>query len=280
MRVFLTGASGYVGSHVAMELLARGHEVIGLARQPSERTKYDAAVQWCFGDLSDPSTFWDQMEKVNAVVHCAMDYSASGENAELDRQFVDQMSEYEGHFVYTGNLFAHRSSTTLEESLIGDGENWRFQSEAAAMDRKGPSSVIRLGFVYGGKGGYLWEILSPGTLAGLESDSIPDVLWPMIHVRDVASLYATVLGAHGSGVFHAFDGERATAANIIKTARSIYESHGVTGTESHDYLMGLLKSSVETTNQRALSIGWNPEHSSFARNAALAYSEYAEQPSR
>lgn len=276
MRVFLTGASGYIGKHVALELLSRGYEVVGLARKPSERTKYHAAVKWCFGDLSDPSSYWDHLTKSDAVVHCAMDYSASGENAQLDRQFVDQMSDYHGHFIYTGNLFTDRTADSLGESLVAGSEHWRFQSEAAVMDRKGHSAVIRLGFVYGGSGGYLWEILSPGTLAVLENDSILDVQWPMVHVRDAATLYAAVLDVKGNGVYHAFDGERSTAATIIETARSIYDSHGVTGTDSHDYLMGLLGPSVETTNQRSRSIGWKLEHSSFVQNAELAYLEYTE----
>ena len=64
------------------------------------------------------------------------------------------------------------------------------------------------------------------------------------------------------------------AGEIIESARSVYESHGISGSESHNYIQGLLQSSVFTSNQRSLSIGWCPNYSSFVENAELAYSEY------
>lgn len=276
MRVFVTGASGYIGRHVVLELLSRGHHVVGLARRKSERTGYAPEMRWCFGDLSDPASYTSAAQEADAVVHCAMDYSAAGENADLDRRFVDAMKGFDGHFVYTSNLFGGRVQGAIHESPMTEGDHWRFQSEAVVLARPGVSSVIRLGFVYGGAGGHLWQILSPGTLAGLKSDDIPNVLWPMIHVRDVASLYATVVETASEGVLHGFDGARLSAGEVIAAARAVYESRGVHGTESHDYIQGLLEASVETSNLRSLSTGWIPKHHSFLENAESAYSEAAE----
>lgn len=276
MRVFITGASGYIGRHVALELLSRGHQVVGLARRRSERTKYAPEIAWCFGDLSDPASYAAAAEQSDAVIHCAMDYSAAGENADLDRRFVDAMKDFDGHFVYTSNLFGGRVRGAIHESTMTASDHWRFQSEALVLAREGVSSVIRLGFVYGGAGGHFWQILSPGTLSGLKPDDIPNALWPMIHVRDVASLYTSVLESSRQGVFHGYDGTRLTAAEVIAATRAVYESLGATGSESHDYIQGLLEASVETENQRALSTGWIPEHPSFLENAESAYSEAAE----
>ena len=273
MRVFLTGASGYIGTHVARELLSRGHEVIGLARKSSDRTRRVPAVRWLFADLSDLSRYMNGLNRSDAVVHCAMDYSSSGENAELDRQFVDRMLGFDGHFIYTGNLFSHRFSAFLDEAPQTESNHWRFQTEIAALGRRGISSVIRLGFVYGGNGGYFWNILSPGTLAGLESAAIPHVLWPMVHVRDVATLYAHVLEADEGGVYHAFDGTRVYAEEVVQTTRLVYEQREATGSESHNYIDGLLKASVVTSNRRSRSIGWRPAHRSFRECADNAYAE-------
>jgi len=202
-----------------------------------------------------------------------MDYSSTGENSELDLWFVKSMAGYEGQFVYTGNLFSNRSQGELAESLESGSVHWRFQSETAALDRPSASSVIRLGFVYGGKGGYFWQIVSPGILAKLTSSEIPDVLWPMIHVRDVASLYVAVLETSAEGVFHGYDGRPTTARDVINAARSLYQTRGITDSDAQDYIKGLLQSSVQTSNIRSRSIGWAPKYGSFLDSVEIAYSE-------
>ena len=274
MKVFVTGASGYVGRHVARELLSRGHQVFGLSRSPSERTTSLPDVQWCFGGLDSPDSYKEVLGASDAVVHCAMDYSSTGENSELDMGFVNCMEGYTGQFVYTGNLFSNRSHGKLEEAPESGSDHWRFLSEVAALDRPGPASVIRLGFVYGGRGGHFWDIVSPGALAGLTSHDVPDVWWPMIHVQDVASLYATVLETKGEGVFHAWDGRPTLAREVIDTTRSLYESLGFSDNESNGYITGLLRSSVPTSNRRSLSIGWVPTCAGFPDCIGRAYAEH------
>ena len=275
MRIFLTGASGYIGRHVALELLSRGHEVIGLARKASQRTKYSATIEWCFADLSDFSAYWKQLLDSDAVVHCAMDYSSSGsENSDLDTSFVSRMSDFDGHFVYTGNLFSDRQKGILPESIQLKSGHWRFQNEERVIQGSKSASVIRLGFVYGASGGYFWEILSPGTLAKLKDSSIPDLLWPMVHVRDVATLYASVLESEASGILHAFDGMQSRASEIIDSARFVYQSRGVSESESHDDLHVLLHCSILTSNERSLATGWRPTYSGFSQHAEHSFSEY------
>ena len=278
MRVFLTGASGYIGKHVALELLTRGHQVIGLARTSSERTEYSTEIEWCHADLSSFSAYWKKLAVSDAVVHCAMDYSSSGsENSDLDRTFVNRMGDFSGHFVYTGNLFSDRQDGVLTEALRMNSEHWRYKNEVTVLGISSPASVIRLGFVYGGSGGYFWEILSPGTLAQMEGASIPDVFWPMVHVRDVASLYASVLESKKSGVFHAFDGMQIKASEIVESARLVYQSNGISESGSYDYIHGLLQTSIVTSNERSLSTGWQPYYSSFTENAELSFSEYRDR---
>lgn len=274
MKVFLTGASGYVGKHVALELLARGHAVTGLARKASDRTKYSDDVQWCYGDLTDSKAYLEPLMQCHAVVHCAMDYSSSGENSALDLQFVESLREYPGHLLYTGNLFSDRAQDSLPESPLLTSKHWRFRSEVAVLNRKSPSSVVRLGFVYGGTGGYFWQILSPGALAGLSQSDIPNVTWPMVHVRDVATLYALILERGATGVFHGYDGNEIVAAEVISHTRSLYESMGVCESESHDYINGLLQTSVRTSNHRSRSVGWRPMYPSFPESAEDAYLEF------
>ena len=275
MKIFLTGASGYIGRHVALELLSRGHEVIGLARKKSERTAYSDEMEWCYSDLSHYDAYWSSLVNAEAVVHCAMGYTSEGtENFDLDQSFVHRMGDYQGHFVYTGNLFGERRSEGLEEAIKTESEHWRFQTEKSVMNQFNNAAVIRLGFVYGSSGGYFWDILSPGTLSQLDDASVPDAVWPMVHVRDVATLYANVLETKGRGVFHAFDGTNTSALEVIRSTREVYRSHGIAHETSHDYIHGLLQSSIVTSNMRSLDTGWKPACTTFRDCIENSYAEH------
>lgn len=277
MNVFVTGASGYIGKHITLELASRGHQVTGLARKESERTTYSSDVEWCYADLSDFEGYWQTLEESDAVIHCAMDYSTMGQaNSDLDRGFIDRMSRFSGVFINTGNLFTTRSRGLLEESLQLESDHWRYQNEAAALNHSSKASVVRLGFVYGSTGGHFWDILSPGTVSQLITEVIPDVLWPMVHVKDVARLYAAVLESEQTGVFHAFDGFPVRAEEIVESAKMVYDARGISGSEPQDYVRELLKSSVITSNKRSLSTGWQPSYSGFLANAELAYQEHVQ----
>ena len=279
MRVFLTGASGYVGRHVALQLLSEGHEVVGLARKATKRTRYSAEMKWHFAQLADFTAYWNELSTSDAVVHCAMDYTASGaENSDLDLEFVSRMSTFSGRFIYTGNLYSDRKKQKLPEEILQGSRHWRSIIEAQVLAATN-HSVIRLGFVYGSDGGYLWDILSPGTVSMLSGTAIPKVYWPMIHVWDAARLYAQVLVSDRSGVFHAFDGFEVRAEQVIEAARAVYVSLGIAGSASSDYVDRLLESSIVTTNNHSLSLGWKPEHTSFLEIADDVYSEYAGQSS-
>ena len=276
MKIFITGASGYIGRHVALELLSRGHDIVGMARRQSPRTEYSDAVEWCFADLSDHESYQGVSESCDAVVHCAMDYSQAGsENFEMDAAFVRQFAGSDQHFVYTGNLFSPRKDPTsvLNESQIQDGFDWRFENENLVLGSLQNSAVIRLGFVYGENGGYLFDILSPGTVFGIDVEDLPDVRWPMIHVRDVATLYADVLERKATGVFHAYDGCVNSAREIIESVIEVYRSRGIQSSDAHDYVQRLLQSSIVTTNSRSLAAGWTPGYKSFSDQADQAFEQ-------
>lgn len=72
MKVFVTGATGFLGSHVAEQLLARGHEVRALARQTSNtRTLRELGVELVVGSMSDADSLRRAVEGVSVVVHAA-----------------------------------------------------------------------------------------------------------------------------------------------------------------------------------------------------------------
>jgi nucleoside-diphosphate-sugar epimerase len=99
MRVFVTGASGWIGSAVVPELLSAGHQVVGLARSDASAAALTAAgVEVQSGTLDDLDTLRDVAEKSDAVIHLAFkhDLVYSGDfqsAAEADRRAVEAFGE-------------------------------------------------------------------------------------------------------------------------------------------------------------------------------------------
>lgn len=96
MRIFLTGATGFIGAHVLPQLLAAGHQVLGLSRSPAgDRQLAAAGAEVHRGDLDDPATLRRGAEQVDAVLHCAFDHDFSRfvANCEKDRRNIEAMGE-------------------------------------------------------------------------------------------------------------------------------------------------------------------------------------------
>ena len=89
MRVFVTGASGHIGSALVPELLENGHEVVGLARSDRSAAALEAAgAEACRGDLDDLDGLREAATAADGVVHLAFKHEAmqSGDYLERDRR--------------------------------------------------------------------------------------------------------------------------------------------------------------------------------------------------
>ena len=96
MRVFLTGATGFIGSMIVEELLAAGHQVTGLARsEAAAQTLAERGVEPRRGDVADPEGLAEGARASDGVIHCAFghDFSRYVEMGDVDLRAVSAMAQ-------------------------------------------------------------------------------------------------------------------------------------------------------------------------------------------
>jgi len=94
MRVFLTGATGFIGSRIVPELIGAGHEVIGLTRSDQgARWLEEAGAEPYRGTLENPETLARGAAKADAVIHTAFDHDFANfvANTQKDRRVIEAM---------------------------------------------------------------------------------------------------------------------------------------------------------------------------------------------
>ena len=96
MKIFLTGATGFIGSQIIPQLIQGGHGVLGLTRSDAGAKRLVAAgAEVHRGDLENPTTLRSGAEKADAVIHCAFDHDFSRfvENCQKDKRNIEAMGE-------------------------------------------------------------------------------------------------------------------------------------------------------------------------------------------
>lgn len=296
MRIFLTGATGYIGSAVLDALLRAGHQVTAIARDPEKAERLTAkSVTAIVGELGTPKSYMAALEASDAVVSTAFEYSARG--VSLDRQVLETVlpvmaeaaKKQPRTFIYTSGIWVLGKTSTPadEEAPLAPAElvAWRPDHEQLVLGWGGSglrTIVVRPGIVYGGGRGIVSDLIKDA-LNGLVRVIGPGRNhWPCIYDRDLADLYARlVANPEARGIFHANDegDERvndiveAIAAQVSQTPDIRHMPMAEARKKLGPYADALaLDQKVRSPRARAL--GWAPTLRSVAGNVARLLEEY------
>ncbi len=292
-RVFVTGATGYLGSAIAARLARAGHIVIGLTRDRARASSIAAAgVQPLVGDIGEPASFIGALKNCDVAVHAAVD---PREPAVRDQQMLDlvRAAAEDGRvrrFLYTSGMWIHGDTgdqVVDEDSPLAPLPISRHRPahEDLALDLARldvASVVLRPTIVYGESRGILGDVFAEArdhrtvTMPGDGSQ-----FWGLVHREDVAEAYALALE-------HAKGGERWILNDgSLLTAREVHSAIArVTGAELRPrpreevlkalgpYGEALLASQRSSAARARRELGWVPRHTSFVDEIDGIYGEW------
>ena len=298
MRIFLTGATGYVGSAVLDALLRAGHSVTALVRSPETAERLSLrGVQPVIGELSTPRSYAAAAEASDGVVHTALE--GSKRVADVDRTAVDTLlgaairRSAKGQpvaLVYTSSIWVLGSTSTgaAEDAPVQPTPlaAWRPDHEKLVLDagrgRTLRTAVVRPGIVYGGARGIIGDVLKDAANGLVRVVGDGRNRWACVYDRDLADLYARVIAApDASGIYHANDEADERVDDIVEAvARYARMEPDVrhmpieeARTKMGPYAEALALNQV-VRSPRARALGWAPTLHSVAGNVPRLLEEY------
>lgn len=214
MRIFVTGASGFIGSAVVSELLTHGHEVLGLARSDEAAAKVAAAgAQAHRGDLDDLASLRAGAAASDGVIHLAFihDFSNFAASVMADKLAIETIGEVlagsEKPLIVTSGLALGVQGRPATEDDAPSPEFPRVSEQTAlAFTSRGVrASAIRLSPSVHGKGdhGFVPRLVDIARAKGV-SAYIADGgnHWAGVHRLDAAQLYRLAMEQRATGIFH------------------------------------------------------------------------------
>ena len=235
MRIFVTGATGFIGSALVKELIAAGHQVIGVSRSDEKSPALAAAGAEVYrGSIDDPDSLKEGAARSDGVVHLAFnhDFSQFAANCETDRRVITTLGSVlagstRPFIVTSGTAIARVPPGELAREnapSIASSDFPRAASEEAAADAATANgvnvSVVRLPQVHDPE---RQGLISPWIMTARQKGVFAYVgdgrnRWPAAHVSDVARLYRLAVEKAEPGAVYNAVAEEGVAARDIAEA--------------------------------------------------------------
>ncbi|MCU1381448.1 MAG: hypothetical protein JWL71_145 [Acidobacteria bacterium] len=302
MRIFLTGATGYIGAAVLDALVRGGHDVTALVRNNEKaRGVAKRGAHPVIGNLNDLESFRGSAEAQDGYVHAAYDSSAAGgptiERAALEALIAAAKRPRTGaasapasrFIIYTSgvwilgktpepvgedapiNPIAISAFRPAHEQLVIDAANDQLRT-----------MVVRPGVVYGGGSGMIGDIFKAASNGLVRVIGDGNNHWPLVYDRDLGDLYARLAAStDAGGVYHANDegDERVNdIVGAIKPYLPVKPDVRYVPIEEARAKMGGFADALAldqvVRSPRARALGWTPTLHSVAGNAARLLEEW------
>lgn len=281
MRVFLTGATGFIGSAIAQELIRTGHQVLGLARTDAGAAKLEAAgIAVHRGTLEDTESLQKGAAVADGVIHTAFihDFSKHQANVETDKvaitAMIDTLEGSNKPFVIASGLLGLHPGQLVTETFTPDGApGSRTATEVLlreAANRGIRSSIIRLSPTVHGDGdqGFIPMIIKTARDKGV-SMYIGEGQnhWPAVHRLDAATLFRLALEKGKAGAtYHGAADEAIPFRDIAELIGKKLNIPVVSRTAAEAIeLLGFIGGALSLDAQASSKItreelGWEPVH--------------------
>jgi len=302
MRIFLTGATGYIGSAVLDALVRGGHVVTALVRDNEKASRVAArGARPVVGNLAEPESFRGAADAQDGYVHAAFD-SASGRGAAIEQAALETLlaaakrprtaassAPARRFLVYTSGIWVlGRAGEPADEDAPANPialVSFRPAHEVmvtSASDDHLRTVVVRPGIVYGGGSGIVGDLFKQATNGLVRVVGDGNNHWPLVYDRDLADLYLRLVNhAEAEGIYHANDEGDERVNDLIEAIAPylptrpdvrhvpIDEARAKMGA----YADALALDQI-VRSPRAHGLGWTPTLHSVAGSAARLLEEW------
>ena len=284
MKIFVTGATGYIGSAVSASLRDRGHDVTALVRPETDsKNLRERGVVIVAGDLASLPSLAGSLSGYEAILHIAQ--ANTPEAPALNRTALDVFIAQPGFLIYTSGVWVcgNTDNEVVDESTPPNPlplVAWRPEQEQAAL-ATGRAAVIRPGCVYGGKQSLCrpW-FEAAGQKKPLHLVGDGNNQWAMVNLHDLADCYVRLTEQRATGIFHAVDDTNETllgCALAVASGSTIETIPVETARQKFGGFADALaidqRVSSKATRQK---LGWNPSRE-FTSSLDEQWREWKEQ---
>jgi nucleoside-diphosphate-sugar epimerase len=302
MRIFLTGATGYIGGSVLDALVRGGHVVTALVRDNHKAARVAArGGQPMIGNLGDPESYRAGADAQDGYVHTAFD-AAPGRGPAVERIALETIiaaarrprtagstAPYTRFVIYTSGVWVlgRTPEPAAEDTPVNPISlvSWRPDHEDYILGAGNDgvrTAVVRPGVVYGGSEGIVGDLFKAATNGLVRVVGDGNNHWPLVYDRDLADLYVRLAARDdAAGVYHANDEGDERVNDIVAAIAphiSVRPDVRHVPIEEARAKMGSYAEALSLDqlirSPRAKALGWTPNLRSVGGNAARLLEEW------